>query len=104
MRYAGLAVAGTAFILVSCATVAKATLEDRFQKIGIPEDTAVCMANDLDERLSDEDLSDLARYTVSLTRADTTEKAIKALSRIDNPRAVTAIAASAISCIGGFRP
>lgn len=92
-----------ASLLSSCATVAKVTLEDRFQAIGIPEGVAVCMVDDLDERLSDEDLQDLARYTVRLARADSTVAAVRSLMKIDNPRAVTAIGRSALGCVSGFR-
>lgn len=92
-----------AAITAGCATVAKATLEDRFQAIGIPKGTAVCMVDDLDNRLSNEDLQDLARYTLRLSRADSTLAAVRSLMQIDNPRAVTAIGASAVSCVTGFR-
>lgn len=92
-----------ALFAASCATVAKVTLEDRFQAIGIPEGVAVCMVDDLDDRLSDEDLQDLARYTIRLTRADSTIAAVRSLMQIDNPRAVTAIGRSALSCVSGFR-
>lgn len=86
-----------------CATAARYTLQDRFRAIGIPADIADCMVDELDERLSNEDLEDLARYTVRLTRADTTTAAIRSLMKIDNPRAVTAVGASGVSCITGFR-
>lgn len=92
-----------ALLAASCATVARVTLEDRFQAIGIPEGVAVCMVDDLDDRLSDEDLQDLARYTVRLARADSTLEAVRSLMRIDNPRAVTAIGRSALGCVSGFR-
>lgn len=87
----------------ACATLARATLEDRFQAIGIPEGTALCMVDDLDQRLSDEDLEDLARYTLNVARAPSTVEAVRALMRIDNPRAVTAIGKSAVQCVTGFR-
>jgi hypothetical protein len=89
--------------LSACATVARATLEDRLQAIGIPEKAALCMVDELDERLSDEDLEDLARYTIGLARADSAIEAARSLMRIDNPRAVTAVGRSAISCVTGFR-
>lgn len=89
--------------LAACATAARVTLEDRFQAIGIPEGTALCMVDDLDERLSDDDLQDLARYTLSVARAPSTLEAVRALMRIDNPRAVTAIGKSAVQCVTGFR-
>ncbi len=100
MRWALL---GSGLLLLSCATVARATLEDRFQAIGIPKDTALCMVDDLDERLSDDDLEDLARYTINVARAPTTTEAVRALMRIDNPRAVTAVGKSALQCVTGFR-
>lgn len=89
--------------LAGCATVAKVTLEDRFKAIGIPEGTAVCMVDDLGERLTDEDLQDLARYSLNVARQDSTFGAVRALMNIDNPRAVTAIGKSAGGCLTGFR-
>ncbi|WDI30934.1 hypothetical protein PUV54_13320 [Hyphococcus flavus] len=90
-------------MLASCATAARYTLQDRFRAIGIPAGTADCMVDELDERLTNEDLQDLARYTVRLARADSTFGAIRSLMTIDNPRAVTAIGASGVSCVTGFR-
>ncbi len=86
----------------SCATAAKLTLEDRFQAIGIPQGTAECMVDDLGRRLSSEDLQDLAKYTLNLTRADTTFAAVRSLMNIENPRAVTAVGRSAVTCVTGF--
>lgn len=88
--------------LAACATVARVTLEDRFQAIGIPEGIATCMVDDLDRNLSDEDLQDLARYTLKLSRADTTMAAVRSLMQIDNPRAVAAIGRAGVSCVTGF--
>lgn len=96
-----LAVAGF-ILLVGCATAARATLLDRFQAIGLPKEMAVCMVDDLDERLDDRDMQDLARYTVGLARADTPNAAVTQLMNIDNPRAVAAVGRSAFSCITGF--
>lgn len=103
MRFLKPAALVGAVLLVGCATAARATLEDRFQAIGIPAGTAECMVDDLDQRLSDEDLQDLARYTLRLSRADSTMAAVRSLMTIDNPRAVAAIGRSAVSCISGFR-
>lgn len=95
--------AALAFVmLVSCATAARATLNDRFRAIGLSADMADCMVDDLDDHLDDEDLQDLARYTVGLSRADTPGEAIDSLLRIDNPRAVAAIGRAAFSCVTGF--
>jgi hypothetical protein len=90
-------------LLAGCATAARYTLQDRFRAIGIPEGTADCMVDELDERLTNEDLQDLAQYTLRLSRADSTLAAIRALMTIDNPRAVTAIGASGVSCVTGLR-
>ena len=97
-----LAVAG-ALTVSACATAARITLQDRFRAIGIPAATADCMVDELEQRLSSEDLQDLARYTLRLARADTTAAAIQSLMTIENPRAVTAIGASGISCVTGLR-
>jgi len=92
-----------ALALAGCATAAKYTLQDRFRAIGIPGDTADCMVDELDQRLSNDDLQDLARYTLRVARADSTLAAIRALMQIDNPRAVTAIGASGVACVTGLR-
>ncbi len=92
-----------AMILGACATAARYTLQDRFRAIGIPDGVSDCMVDELDDRLSNEDLQDLARYTVRLSRADSTLAAIRSLMKIDNPRAVTAIGASGVSCVTGLR-
>ena len=85
-----------ALMLAGCATAARYTLQDRFRAIGIPDGTADCMVDELDDRLSNEDLQDLAKYTVRLSRADTTMAAIRSLMTIDNPRAVAAVGASGV--------
>ena len=90
-------------MLAGCATAARYTLQDRFRAIGIPDGTADCMVDELDERLSNEDLQDLARYTVRLSRADTTLAAIRSLMTIENPRAVAAVGASGVACVTGLR-
>ncbi|MEM9495870.1 MAG: hypothetical protein AAGA09_07690 [Pseudomonadota bacterium] len=95
--------AGLCFLVVSCATAARYTLQDRFRAIGLPAETADCMVTELDQRLSSEDLQDLARYTLSLSRSDTTLGAVRSLMAIDNPRAVAAIGRSGVACVTGLR-
>ncbi len=96
------ALAASVLISAGCAAGARATLENRFQAIGIPEGTALCMADDLSDALSSEDLSDLADYTLRVSRAPTTTEAIASLARIDNPRAVAAVGQAGLSCVTGF--
>ncbi len=100
MRTLGLAAA--LISVAACATAARATLQDRFETIGLSPRMAGCMVDDLDERLSDDDLRDLARYTVGLSRADTPLRAVESLLEIDNPRAVAAIGRAAFACVTGF--
>ena len=90
-------------MLAGCATAARYTLQDRFRAIGLPDQTADCMVDELDQRLSGEDLTDLAQYTLRLSRSNSTMAAIRALMAIDNPRAVTAIGASGVACVSSFR-
>lgn len=89
-------------LLGACATVARVTLEDRFQAIGLPEGAAVCMVDDLDQRLSDEDLQYLARYTLQLSRADTALGAVHALMTIDRPGIVAAVGRAGLTCVTGL--
>jgi hypothetical protein len=91
-----------AIVLASCATAAKVTLNDRFRSIGLSAEMADCMVDDLDDRLSDDDLRDLARYASGLSRADSPGQAVDALLKFDNPRAVAAIGRAAFSCVTGF--
>ncbi len=92
-----------AILLAGCATAARYTLQDRFRAIGLPAQTADCMVDELEQRLSSQDIEDLARCTLSLSRASSTAGAIRALMNIDNPRAVTAIGSSGVSCVTGLR-
>lgn len=89
-------------LLASCATAARATLNDRFRAIGLSADMADCMVDDLDQRLDDRDLQDLAEFTVGLARADSAIEAVDSLRKIDNPRAVAAVGRAAFSCVTGF--
>ena len=92
-----------AIMIAGCATAVRYTLQDRFRAIGLPAETADCMVGELEQRLSSEDLQDLARYTLQLSRADSTFAAIQSLMRIDNPRAVKAVGAAGLSCVTGLR-
>ncbi len=89
-------------LLASCATSAKMSLNDRFKSIGLSPEMADCMVDDLNDRLSNDDLRDLAGYASTLSRADTPGQAVDALLNFDNPRAVAAIGKAAFSCVTGF--
>ena len=103
MRLSLLIAFASALLVSACATVTRYALEDRFQAIGVPQGIATCMVDDLEQRLSQEDLQDLARYTFGLARADSTVAAIRSLMTIDNPRAVTAVGKAGVACVTGFR-
>lgn len=87
------------FGLASCATLAEATLENRLSAIGLSADTATCMATDLNDNLSQEDVIDLTRYTFNIARTDSTVGIIRELMNIDNPRAVKAVGSAGLSCV-----
>ncbi len=89
----------TALALSGCVTVAKYTIKDNLVDMGFSPGKASCMADQLEERLSDEDIQDLARYTAGLSRADSPGQALDALMKVDNARAAGAITASGISCL-----
>lgn len=96
-----LGIAGASLFLATlggCATAAKFTLEDRLAALGLPSGQAACMADQLDERLDSQDLQDLARYTLTLSRAQSPGGVLDALLQFDNPRAVVAIGQSGLSC------
>lgn len=104
MKFIQIACASAALAtILGCATAVRYTLQDRFRAIGIGAETADCMVGELEQRLSQDDLQDLARYTFNLSRADSTAAAIRSLMTIDNPRAVTAVGKSGVSCVTGFR-
>ncbi|MEE4212879.1 MAG: hypothetical protein V2I43_26835 [Parvularcula sp.] len=84
--------------IASCSTVSRMTIADRLNNLGISRDRSECMARELDDRLSDEQLRRFAGFTVELDRADTALEAIGALREIDEPRIARAVTASAFSC------
>ncbi|MBI1364969.1 MAG: hypothetical protein GC153_03320 [Alphaproteobacteria bacterium] len=88
----------------SCVTVARATLQNRFEALGIPQNTSSCMVDELDRSLSDQELQQLARFSVELSRSETTLAAIRSLMRIDNSNIAAAVGQAGVSCISGFRP
>ena len=96
-------VSAALLMAAGCTTAVRYTLQDRFRAIGLAGETADCMVGELEQRLSQDDLQDLARYTFTLARADSNFAAIRALMSIDNPRAVSAVGKSGVTCVTGFR-
>ena len=96
-------VSAALLMAAGCATAVRYTLQDRFRAIGLAGETADCMVGELEQRLSQDDLQDLAQYTFTLARADSNLAAIRALMSIDNPRAVSAVGKSGVTCVTGFR-
>lgn len=87
---------------LGCATAARFTLEDRFRALGIPDQMAGCLVDEADARLDDQDLQALARYSLNVARQSTTIGTIRALTKIDNPRAARAIGEAGLVCVTGF--
>ena len=84
--------------LAACATVATATIENRLVDLGLSQDRAACMGDGLNERLSDEDLTKLARHMVTLSRADSPGRVVDAVASIDDMRIARAVVASGTAC------
>ena len=95
MRTILIALAAMPLLLAACETVAKYSIRDDLVEIGIPEDKADCMADQLNE----DNMRGLARYMDGLSRAATAGEALDALLKIDNPETAGAITASGISCV-----
>ncbi|NNU16723.1 hypothetical protein HK107_10355 [Parvularcula sp. ZS-1/3] len=82
----------------ACATASKITIADRLENLGLSRDRSECMANELDDRLNDDQLSKFARFTVQLDKADSALQAISALRQIEDPKIARAVTGSAFSC------
>lgn len=84
--------------MTACATASKMTIADRLENLGLSRDRSECMANELDDRLNDNQLAKFARFTVQLDRAESPLEAISSLRQIDDNRIAGAVTASAFSC------
>ena len=94
-----LMIACAGLVVTSCATLSpRARLKDQFVELGFSRDRASCLADELDERLDRDDLSDVADFVASLNEAATPGEGLDALLGIDNPRAARAIASSGLAC------
>ena len=96
-------VAATLLVSASaCATAAKYTLNDRFQAIGISPDNAACMVDRLDDTLTNDEINDLAKYTLRVSRAPSTAAAIEELLKFDNTRVVAEVGKAGFACVTGL--
>lgn len=89
--------------LAGCATVATATIENRLVNLGLSEQRAGCMADELDARLDDEDMTRLARHAVTLSRSDSPGEVVDALAGIDDFGIARAVIASGTACLFSAR-
>lgn len=88
-----------ALAVSSCATVSKFTIENRLEELGLSSERAGCMSDELENRLTDSELSEFARFTVSLTARDNQLALLDALSSIQNAKIARAVGASGLVCI-----
>jgi hypothetical protein len=94
-----LAISGLAAMVAACASLSPhARVEKRFVEFGLTEERAGCLADELDDRLDREDLAAVADYIDGLNNVDEPGEALNALLRIENPRAVAAIAPASLAC------
>jgi hypothetical protein len=82
----------------ACATIDKATIADRLEKFGLSRDRAVCMSNELDDRLDDKQLGQFARFVSRLEQADTVLEARRSLRQVEDPKIARAVTGSFFSC------
>ncbi|RFB05834.1 hypothetical protein [Parvularcula marina] len=87
------------FSLVACATVSKLTIEDRLRELGMSRAQADCVADELDERLDDGRLRDVARTLDDLTDDAGPRNVIDALGRVNDDRIARAAAQAGVSCL-----
>ncbi len=85
-------------LLVSCATAASKTIADNLRYLGLDKKRATCMGDELEDRLSNDDLVDLVKFTSGLSRASSPEEAFRSLRKTDNPRALLAITRAGAVC------
>ena len=92
-----------AALTTGCATIATATIENRLVSLGLSEQRAGCMADELDARLDDDDMSKLARHAVTLSRSDSPGEVVDALAGIDDFGITRAVIASGTACLFSAR-
>ncbi|MEM9233379.1 MAG: hypothetical protein AAGA69_03975 [Pseudomonadota bacterium] len=85
--------------VAACATVSKLTIEDRLRDLGFSRAQASCVADELDERLDDGQLSRVARTLDDLTDADGPRNVIDAVGRINDPEIAAASGRAGLSCL-----
>ena len=82
----------------SCASVPSARLESQLIELGLSDDRAFCLADELKARLDTRDYDSVTSFVTSLNDAQSPGEGIDALLSIDNPVAAQAIARAAFSC------
>lgn len=103
MRLVLIAALACAAPLAACATVATATIENRLVDLGLSERRAACMGDELDARLTDDDLTKLARHMITLSRADSAGEVVDAVASIDDFTIARAVVASGTACLFSAR-
>lgn len=90
------------FASAACVTMSSASrIEKQLKSLGVAEQRAECLSEELDRNLDSRDLKDVADFLEGLNRAQGPGQALDALLRIDNPRAAAAIASAGIVCAFG---
>jgi len=93
------ALLGAFLMVAACATVSpRLRIEDRLFELGLSQERAECLADQLDERLDRRDLRDVADFLADLNDAGSAGGALDALLSIDNPRIVASIGRASVAC------
>lgn len=98
MTYRSLALLLGVAAVAACASSSKITIAQRLEDFGFAPDRSECIANELDDRLGDDELNQFARFLTEQERAETMLDRVVALRQIDDPKIGRAIAGSLFSC------
>ncbi|HXI86489.1 MAG TPA: hypothetical protein VNH64_03450 [Parvularculaceae bacterium] len=84
--------------LASCATLSpRSRVEAELVSLGLTKARAGCLAGELDRRLDRRDMRAVGDFLGSL-RGNDGDNVLDALRKMDNPRAVSAMAGAGIAC------
>lgn len=96
-----LILACAALAMTGCATVATFTIENRLMELGLSQKNASCMADGLEDRLNDSQLTDFAQFTVGLSKPKSTLALFNTLKSINDPDIARAVGITGVACIIG---
>lgn len=90
---------GAFLMIAACATLSpRSRIETRFVELGLSPARAACLSDELDSRLSRDELRDVANFLTDLNDAGSAGGALDALLAIDNPGVAASITRAGVAC------